>query len=205
MIGDDIEYLFWVGCAGALEDRAKKTTKAIGEIVHTAGVKFAVLGPAETCTGDPARRMGDEFVYSMLAQANVETLNGAGLTKPGKTIVASCPHCFNTIANEYPKLDGNYQVIHHTQLLAKLVEAGKLTPVTPVQEKNLPRPVLPRPPTRSTRRPARSSTPSPAPPPRRCTGARTAASAAARAAPGCGWKNASANGSTPSASTRPSP
>ena len=134
-IGEDIEYLFWVGCAGALEDRAKKTTKAIAELLHTAGVKFAVLGPAETCTGDPARRMGNEFVYSMLAQANVETLNEAGLTEPGKTIVASCPHCFNTIANEYPQLGGNYQVIHHTQLLARLVEAGQLKPVTPVQEK----------------------------------------------------------------------
>ena len=134
-IAEDIEYLFWVGCAGALEDRAKKTTKAIAELLYTAGVKFAVLGPAETCTGDPARRMGNEFVYSMLAQANVETLDEAGLSKPGKTIVASCPHCFNTIANEYPQLGGNYQVIHHTQLLAKLVEAGQLKPVTPVQEK----------------------------------------------------------------------
>ena len=135
VIGDDIEYLFWVGCAGALEDRAKKTTKAIAGLLHSAGVKFAVLGPAETCTGDPARRMGNEFVYSMLAAQNVETLNEAGLNKPGKTIVASCPHCFNTIANEYPQLGGNYRVIHHTQLLAKLVEAGKLKPVTPVQEK----------------------------------------------------------------------
>jgi Fe-S oxidoreductase len=134
-IGDDIEYLFWVGCAGALEDRAKKTTKAIAELLQVAGVKFAVLGPAETCTGDPARRMGNEFVYSMLAQQNVETLNEAGLAAPGKTIVASCPHCFNTISNEYPQLGGNYEVIHHTQLLAKLVAAGKLKPVTSVEEK----------------------------------------------------------------------
>ena len=134
-VGDDIEYLFWVGCAGALEDRAKKTPKAIAELLHTAGVKFAVLGPAETCTGDPARRMGNEFVYSMLAQQNVETLNEAGLAAPGKTIVASCPHCFNTIANEYPQLGGNYEVIHHTQLLSKLVEAGKLKPVTAIEEK----------------------------------------------------------------------
>ena len=135
VIGDDIEYLFWVGCAGALEDRAKKTTKAIAELLHTAGVTFAVLGPAETCTGDPARRMGNEFVYSMLAQQNVETLNEAGLNKPGKTIVASCPHCFNTIANEYPQLGGNYEVIHHTQLLSRLVESGKLKPVGKVEEK----------------------------------------------------------------------
>ena len=135
-IGADIEYLFWVGCAGALEDRAKKTTKAIAQLLHTAGVNFAVLGPAETCTGDPARRMGNEFVYSMLAQANVETLNEAGVaTGSGKTIVASCPHCFNTIANEYPQLGGNYEVIHHTQLLARLVEQGKLTPAGEVTEK----------------------------------------------------------------------
>ena len=135
-IGEDIEYLFWVGCAGALEDRAKKTTKAIAQLLHTAGVRFAVLGPAETCTGDPARRMGNEFVYSMLAQQNVETLNEAGLAKgSGKTIVASCPHCFNTIANEYPQLGGNYEVIHHTQLLSRLLEQGKLTPAGEVQEK----------------------------------------------------------------------
>jgi Fe-S oxidoreductase len=130
-IPDDIEYLFWVGCAGALEDRARKTTKAIATLLHTAGVKFAVLGPAETCTGDPARRMGNEFVFSMLAQQNVETLNEAG----ARTIVASCPHCFNALANEYPQLGGNYQVIHHTQLLSRLLAEGKLTPVTPVEEK----------------------------------------------------------------------
>jgi len=130
-IGEDVEYLFWVGCAGALEDRAKKTTKAVAQLLHTAGVSFAVLGPAEACTGDPARRMGNEFVFSMLAQQNIETLNEAGVRK----IIASCPHCFNTIANEYPQLGGNYEVIHHTQLLARLVEEGKLTPVTPIEEK----------------------------------------------------------------------
>jgi Fe-S oxidoreductase len=139
--GDDVEYLFWVGCAGALEDRAKKTTKAIAQLLHTAGVSFAVLGPAETCTGDPARRMGNEFVYTMLAQQNIETLNAAGCLSgqaPGaraRKIVASCPHCFNTIANEYPQLGGNYEVIHHTQLLARLVAEGKLTPASPVDEK----------------------------------------------------------------------
>ena len=130
-IEPDVEYLFWVGCAGALEDRARKTTKAIATLLHTAGVKFAVLGPAETCTGDPARRIGNEFVFSMLAQQNIETLNEAG----AKTIVASCPHCFNTIANEYPQLGGNYEVIHHTQLLARLVEQRKLTPAGRVEEK----------------------------------------------------------------------
>src|SRR6266536_2346308 len=130
-IPDDVEYLFWVGCAGALEDRARKTTKAIATLLHTAGVKFAVLGPAETCTGDPARRMGNEFVFSMLAQQNVETLNEAG----AKKVVASCPHCFNTISREYPQLGGNYEVIHHTQLLARLVADGRLTPVGAVEEK----------------------------------------------------------------------
>src|SRR5712691_3746843 len=130
-IEPDVEYLFWVGCAGALEDRARKTTKAIATLLHTAGVKFAVLGPAETCTGDPARRIGNEFVFSMLAQQNIETLNEAG----AKTIVASCPHCFNTIANEYPQLGGNYEVIHHTQLLARLVAEGRLTPAGRVEEK----------------------------------------------------------------------
>jgi Fe-S oxidoreductase len=130
-IGDDVEYLFWVGCAGALEDRAKKTTRAIAKLLHTAGVNFAVLGPAESCTGDPARRMGNEFVFSMLAQQNIETLNEAGARK----IVASCPHCFNTIAREYPQLGGNYEVIHHTQLLARLVAEGRIKPVTAVDEK----------------------------------------------------------------------
>jgi len=130
-IGDDVEYLFWVGCAGALEDRAKKTTKAIATLLHQAGVKFAVLGPAETCTGDPARRIGNEFVFSMLAQQNVETLNEAGARK----VVASCPHCFNTISREYPQLGGNYEVIHHTQLLARLVEEGTIKPAERIDEK----------------------------------------------------------------------
>src|SRR6201994_663188 len=130
-IGEDVEYLFWVGCAGALEDRARKTTKAIATLLHAAGVRFAVLGPGETCTGDPARRIGNEFVFSMLAQQNIETLNEAGARK----VVASCLHCFNTLANECPQLGGNYEVIHHTQLLARLVAEGRLQPVTPVEEK----------------------------------------------------------------------
>jgi Fe-S oxidoreductase len=135
-IPDDVEYLYWVGCAGALEDRARKATKAIAELLHAAGVKFAVLGPAEACTGDPARRLGNEFVFQMLAAQNVETLNDAGVgAGTGKKVIASCPHCFNTISREYPQLGGDYEVIHHTQLLARLVQDGRLTPVTPVDEK----------------------------------------------------------------------
>ncbi|GAA0732039.1 (Fe-S)-binding protein [Dactylosporangium roseum] len=126
--GGDFEYLFWVGCAGAFEDRAKKTTRAVATLLNEAGVSFAILGQGETCTGDPARRVGNEFVFQMLAQQNVETLNEAGVKK----IVATCPHCFNTLANEYGQLGGHFEVIHHTQLLAQLVSAGKLTPVQPI-------------------------------------------------------------------------
>ena len=125
----EVEYLFWVGCAGALEDRAKKTTRAVAELLHLADVKFAVLGSGEGCSGDPARRLGNEFLFQMLAQQNVETLNEAKATK----IVATCPHCFNSIANEYPQVGGSYDVVHHTQLLSRLVDEGRLTPVTPVE------------------------------------------------------------------------
>jgi Fe-S oxidoreductase len=125
---DDVEYLFWVGCAGAFEDRAKRTTRAVATLLHEAGVKYAILGDGETCTGDPARRIGNEFLFQLLARRNVETLAGVGVTK----IVATCPHCFNTLANEYPQLGGSYEVTHHTQLLAQLVAAGRLTPVRPV-------------------------------------------------------------------------
>jgi Fe-S oxidoreductase len=135
-IPDEVEYLFWVGCAGALEDRAKKVTRAFAELLHTAGVEFAVLGAGESCTGDPARRLGNEFVFQMLAQQNVEVLNGVGAGREHDVkIVATCPHCFNTLANEYPQVGGHYDVVHHTQLLGKLVEDGHLVPVTPVDEK----------------------------------------------------------------------
>jgi Fe-S oxidoreductase len=126
----DVDYLFWVGCAGALEDRSKKTTRAFAELLHAAGVEFAILGAGETCTGDPARRLGNEFLFQMQAMQNVETLNSIGATK----IVATCPHCFNTLANEYPQSGGSYQVVHHTQLLGRLVEEGRLTPVKPVDQ-----------------------------------------------------------------------
>ncbi|HET6667919.1 MAG TPA: (Fe-S)-binding protein [Intrasporangium sp.] len=121
----DVDYLFWVGCAGAYEDRAKRTTRAVAELLDLAGVKFAVLGDGESCTGDSARRAGNEFLYQMLAQQNVETLNEIGATK----IVVTCAHCFNTIKNEYPQLGGRYEVLHHTQLLNRLVREKRLTPV----------------------------------------------------------------------------
>jgi len=128
----EVDYLYWVGCAGALEDRAKKTTRAFAELLHIAGVKFAVLGDAESCSGDPARRLGNEFVFQMLAQQNVEVLNEAGADRT--VIVATCPHCFNSLAREYPQVGGHYEVVHHTQLLSRLVEEGRLTPVTPVDQ-----------------------------------------------------------------------
>jgi Fe-S oxidoreductase len=130
----DIDYLFWVGCAGALEDRSRTVTIAFAELLHVAGVEFAVLGSGETCTGDPARRLGNEFLFQMQGMQNVETLNSIERAGPLK-IVATCPHCFNTLANEYPQLGGHYEVVHHTQLLGRLVEEGRLTPVEPVDKK----------------------------------------------------------------------
>jgi Fe-S oxidoreductase len=136
-IEDDVEYLFWVGCAGAIDDRAKKVTKAVAELLHTAGVEFAVLGSGETCSGDPARRMGNEFLFQQLAGENVETLDAVfeGRGPGRRKIVATCPHCFNSIGREYPQLGGDYEVVHHTQLLGTLVAEGRLTPVTPVDRK----------------------------------------------------------------------
>ncbi|MBW3577326.1 MAG: (Fe-S)-binding protein [Actinobacteria bacterium] len=121
---DDVQYVFWVGCAGAVDDRAKRITRAIAELLNRAGVRYAVLGSAETCTGDPARRMGMEYLFQMVAQQNVETLNSIGTRR----IVAWCPHCFNTLRNEYPDLDGHFDVVHHSQLLAELVNDGVLVP-----------------------------------------------------------------------------
>ncbi|MBX9244771.1 (Fe-S)-binding protein [Actinotalea ferrariae] len=121
----EVDYLFWVGCAGAYEDRAKKTTRAVAELLDIAGVSFAVLGDGESCSGDPARRAGNEFLFQMLAQANVEALTEARAQR----IVVTCAHCFNTIAREFPQLGGRYDVVHHTELLDRLVREGRLTPV----------------------------------------------------------------------------
>lgn len=120
--GEKPEILFWVGCAGSFDDRAKKITKAFVKLLNKAKVSFAVLGTEESCTGDPAKRAGNEFLYQMQALGNIEVLNGYEVTK----IVTTCPHCFNTIKNEYPELGGSYQVIHHTQLLKRLVEEERL-------------------------------------------------------------------------------
>jgi len=127
------EYLFWVGCAGAYEDRAKKTTKAVAELLATAGVKYLVLGEGETCNGDSARRSGNEFLFQQLAAQNVETLNDLfeGVERVDRKVVVTCPHCFNTLGREYPQVGGNYTVLHHTQLLNRLIRDKKLVPVKP--------------------------------------------------------------------------
>ncbi len=118
------EYLYWVGCASSFDERARKTAEATAKLLQNAGVDFAILGPRESCTGDPARRIGNEYVFQAFAEQNVETLNDAGVTK----IVTSCPHCFNTLANEYPDFGGSYEVLHHSELLSKLVQDGRIKP-----------------------------------------------------------------------------
>ena len=117
------EILFWVGCAGSFDERAKKITKAFANILNQANVSFAVLGSEEGCTGDPAKRAGNEFLFQMQALSNIEVLNGYNVKK----IVTTCPHCFNTLKNEYPELGGNYEVMHHTQFLKSLLNEGRLT------------------------------------------------------------------------------
>jgi Fe-S oxidoreductase len=129
--GDPVpEYLYWVGCAASYDERAREGARSTAKLLLAAGVDFAILGPLEACTGDPARRMGNEFVFQAYAEQNVETLNEVGVTK----IVASCPHCFNTLANEYPDFGGRYEVVHHTELLAELVRDGRLSPAKGEQE-----------------------------------------------------------------------
>ena len=120
--GEKPDVLFWVGCAGSFDDRAKKITKAFVKLLNKAEVSFAVLGAEESCTGDPAKRAGNEFLFQMQAMSNIEVLNAYEVTK----IVTTCPHCFNTLKNEYPELGGNYEVMHHTQLLKKLVKENRL-------------------------------------------------------------------------------
>jgi Fe-S oxidoreductase len=120
--GTEVDVLFWVGCAGSYDARAQRVTKAFAQLLNKAGVSFAILGNEEMCTGDPARRAGNEFVFQMLALQNINTLNSYGIKK----IVTACPHCFNTLKNEYPDLGGTYEVVHHTQLLQELLSEKKL-------------------------------------------------------------------------------
>ena len=120
--GEEPEILFWVGCAGSFDERAQKITRDICKILHYVGIKFAVLGTEESCTGDPAKRAGNEFLFQMQAMTNIQILDGYHIKK----IVTGCPHCFNTFKNEYPGLGGHYEVIHHSQLIQQLIDAGKL-------------------------------------------------------------------------------
>jgi heterodisulfide reductase subunit D len=120
--GENPEVLFWVGCAGSFDQRVQRITKAFAEILNKVGVSFAILGPEEVCTGDPARRAGNEMVFQMMANMNIQVLNGYGIKK----IVTTCPHCFNTLKNEYPELGGNYEVVHHATYLQELIDAGRI-------------------------------------------------------------------------------
>ncbi len=119
----DHEYLYWVGCAGSFDDRNKKTSRAMAKLLQRSGIDFAILGPSEMCTGDSARRSGNEYIFQMLAMQNIETLDGLGVKK----IITQCPHCFNTLKNEYPQLDGHYEVIHHSEFLMQLISDGRLS------------------------------------------------------------------------------
>ena len=120
--GKTPEVLFWVGCAGSFDARAQKITKAFAEILNHVGIEYAILGKEEACTGDPARRAGNEFLFQMMAYQNIQILNGYGIKK----IVTTCPHCFNTLKNEYPQLGGHYEVTHHTTLLQELIDQGRI-------------------------------------------------------------------------------
>jgi Fe-S oxidoreductase len=134
VIPEDVEYLFWVGCAGAYEERAKKTTKAVAELLYMSGVTFGVLGKRETCTGDPARRSGNEFLYQILSRENIETLQETFGTRGVKKVVVTCPHCFTTIGRDYKQQGFELQMVHHTQLLNQLVKEGRLKPIAPAKE-----------------------------------------------------------------------
>jgi Fe-S oxidoreductase len=118
----DAEFLYWVGCAGSFDDKNKKVTQAMAQLMQRSGISFAILGPSEMCTGDSARRSGNEYIFQMLAMQNIETMSGMGVKK----IITQCPHCFNTLKNEYPQLGGNYEVVHHSQFLETLVDEGRL-------------------------------------------------------------------------------
>ena len=190
------DVLYWVGCAASFDERARTSAESTAKLLLAAGLDVAILGPRESCTGDPARRAGNEYVFQAFAEQNVSTLNEAGVTK----IVASCPHCFNTLANEYPDFGGSYEVTHHSELLADLVERGKLTPDGRRRADHLPRLLLPRAPQRrpgGAARPRRRDRAGRS----RWPAAASGRSAAARAARTCGWRSA-ARRSTRNAAAR---
>ena len=204
---DELEVLYWVGCAAAFDPRNQKVARAVATCLHAAGVSFAILGQEESCTGDPARRMGNDYVFQILAAGNVETLNRYGMGE--RTIVTACPHCFNTIGNEYGQLGGTFRIVHHSTYLAELVSSGRLATLpedadqqqrrAPARERHRPRLVLPRSlQQRGRRTPGRSSARRASRSPRWRSRARTR-SAAAPAAAGCGWRRPAARGSTASA------
>ena len=213
---DELEVLYWVGCAAAFDPRNQKVARAVATCLHAAGVRFAVLGQEESCTGDPARRMGNDYVFQILASGNVETLDRYGMGE--RTIVTACPHCFNTIGNEYGQLGGDYRIVHHSTYLAELARVGpppdgargrgRVQRRAPSGQRHRPRLVLPRPLQRRRCRAARRA---------RCgrrLGDRdgevrhATRSVAGPAVAGCGWRRTAARASTPSARgrcSRPAP
>ena len=193
------EVLYWVGCAASFDERARESARSTAKLLKAAGVDFAILGPREACTGDPARRMGNEFVFQAYAEQNVETLNDAGVTK----IVASCPHCFNTLASEYADFGGRYEVMHHTELLAELVRDGRLSPTASEQTITyhdscyLAR--------HNDVRARRASSPPRSGSRSRWSGASSGRSAAAPAARTCGWRRTARRSTRSACARRPRP
>ncbi len=207
---DELDVLYWVGCAAAFDTRNQKVARAVATCLHAAGVRFAVLGQEESCTGDPARRMGNDYVFQMLAMGNVETLDKYGMGK--RTIVTACPHCFNTIGNEYGQLGGNYTIVHHSTFLAGLVSSGRLATVPeeagfghrrpPAGQRHRPRLVLPGPLQQRHRCAARRARRGRRRPSPRWRSQASRRSAAAPAAATCGWRRTAAPVSTPSGPAR---
>ena len=199
--GDPVpDVLYWVGCAASFDERARQTAQSTAKLLTAAGVDFAILGPREACTGDPARRMGNEFVFQAYAEQNVATLDEAGVRK----IVASCPHCFNTIANEYPDFGGRYEVVHHTELLAELVREGRLSP-DPRASRRSPTTTPATSPATTTCAGSRASWRPPSAGRSRWSAAASRPSAAAPAARTCGWRSARVRSTRSGCARRPRP